>query len=241
MSKIAILNYSGNVGKTTLAHDLLHYRMSDYILIHVESVNADGKENTIIRGENGEQLHIEMLLNDNLIMDIGSSNLEAFFYSGERESDILNSIDLFIVPVIPDIKQQRDTIKTVHDLLEKGVAANKIIVIPNMVENNTPTPPKETFAILSTALQELNVPFDLKNGIERHQLYGKGNRLADMITQEDHFSLMEAAKAVGDMDKARYHATQHTRQKQLRGLNAHYQKVKDRIMSIINANNKRKN
>lgn len=241
MSKIAIVNYSGNVGKTTMAHDLLHFRMPDYTLIHVESVNADGKEDMIIRGESGEQLHVEMLLNDDLILDIGSSNLEAFFRSGENEAEILNGIDLFVVPVIPDVKQQRDTVKTVHDLLERGIPANRIIVIPNMTESNTPEYAEEKFLILTEAMRGFGVSFDMKNAIEKHQLYGKGNRLADMISQEDHFSLMEAAKAAGDMEKARYHATQHTRQRQLRSLNDKYQKIYNRFINIIHVNNKRKN
>lgn len=53
--KVAIINFSGNVGKTTIARHLLLPRIKDAELISIESANA-------LRG--------------NLIVDIGASNVE---------------------------------------------------------------------------------------------------------------------------------------------------------------------
>jgi hypothetical protein len=36
------MNFSGNVGKTTLARDLFKPRLTDYKLISVEEANEDG-------------------------------------------------------------------------------------------------------------------------------------------------------------------------------------------------------
>ena len=76
--KIALINYSGNVGKTTMARDVFKRRLPGYEIVSVESVNNDGQESVIIRGDDGENLHIEIIYNDGLILDVGSSNLEAF-------------------------------------------------------------------------------------------------------------------------------------------------------------------
>lgn len=102
--RIAVLNYSGNVGKTTISRDLLKYRMPDHQIVTVESVNSDGKETLVICGDKGDDIYTEMLLNDNIILDIGSSNLESFIHSTEQEREIMNNIDLFIIPITGEKK-----------------------------------------------------------------------------------------------------------------------------------------
>ena len=49
--KVAVINFSGNVGKTTIARHLLVPRMAGAELIAVESINADEGQATAIRGE----------------------------------------------------------------------------------------------------------------------------------------------------------------------------------------------
>ena len=48
--KIAVINFSGNVGKSTVARHLLLPRIDGAELIAVESVNADGGEVQALRG-----------------------------------------------------------------------------------------------------------------------------------------------------------------------------------------------
>lgn len=102
--KIAVLNYSGNVGKTTLSRDMLYYNLQNYDLVTIESVNSDGKEKVIIRGEDGDKIYTELLVTDDLILDIGSSNLENYLKNSEIENELISSIDLFVIPVTAEKK-----------------------------------------------------------------------------------------------------------------------------------------
>ena len=49
--KLAVINFSGNVGKTTVARHLLLPRIHGAELIAVESVNADGGEGRRRQGQ----------------------------------------------------------------------------------------------------------------------------------------------------------------------------------------------
>jgi hypothetical protein len=48
--KIAVINFSGNVGKTTVARHLLLPRMAGAEIIAVESINADDGQGQALRG-----------------------------------------------------------------------------------------------------------------------------------------------------------------------------------------------
>lgn len=228
--KIAVLNYSGNVGKTTIARDVLSYRLPDYEMISVESVNSDGKESLVIRGEDGDKIYTEVILNDNLIMDVGSSNLEAFLRSGEKESEIINSIDIFIVPVTPEKKQQADTIKTIRDLLLLGVKPTQINIIFNQVDDTFQSNIDEIFATILSAHRELGISVDTKNMIFRHDLYSQGQKLSEMMSSTDYRAKMENAKKSGKMDEARKWASRYVRQKKIMSLDERYESIFRRLI-----------
>lgn len=228
--KIALLNYSGNVGKTTLARDLFKIRLPDYEIVSIESVNDDGKEDLLIRGEDGDRLYTELLLKDNVILDIGSSNLEAYFISGKKESEIINNIDIFILPVTPELKQQADTGKTLKSLLSAEVDSSKIHIIPNQVVFDPHNPLSDVFSELKKIASKLNIDFDLDYAIERHDLYKNGQSLKEMLSNEDYRAQMEEAKSQGDMDRARTLANKYVRQKKVQKLNEHYQMIFDYLI-----------
>lgn len=132
--KVAVINFSGNVGKTTVARHLLAPRMSNAEVIPVESINSDGTDETAIRGKQFGELQEYLLTVDDAVVDIGASNVEDFVnlmrqYRGSHED-----FDYFVVPTVPASKQQRDTISTIEALAENGVPAKKIRIVFNMVE-----------------------------------------------------------------------------------------------------------
>ena len=49
--KVAVINFSGNVGKSTVARHLLAPRLNNAEVIPVESINSDGTDETAIRGK----------------------------------------------------------------------------------------------------------------------------------------------------------------------------------------------
>ncbi|RYF34699.1 MAG: plasmid stabilization protein, partial [Cytophagaceae bacterium] len=114
--KVAVINISGNVGKTTVAGYLLKPRMGAAPLISVESVNldasADGLEVEKMRGTKYGDLQNQLMELDAAIIDVGASNSEDFLKLMQQYSDSHEEFDYFIVPVVKERKQLADTIST---------------------------------------------------------------------------------------------------------------------------------
>lgn len=228
--KIAVLNYSGNVGKTTLSRDMLYYNLQNYDLVTIESVNSDGKEKVIIRGEDGDKIYTELLVTDDLILDIGSSNLENYLKNSEIENELISSIDLFVIPVTAEKKQQADTLKTVRDIVALG-ASNNIAIVFNQIDDKTDV--EEVFSDLISALIKLKVNVNPENTIFRHDLYSRGQELSEMITDDDFKTLILEAKQAGDNKLAREYADHYIRQTKVNRLIKVYSNIFDNLMKIV--------
>jgi len=74
--KVAVINFSGNVGKTTIARHLLAPRIPDADFIAVESINADEGQERPVRGKQFGELQEYLQTVDNAVVDIGASNVE---------------------------------------------------------------------------------------------------------------------------------------------------------------------
>lgn len=132
--KIAVINFSGNVGKSTVARHLLAPRIPDAQVLAVETINSDGTEDEAVKGkEFGELLEALQLL-DAAVVDLGASNVEAVMTIMRLYRKSHEDFDYYVVPVIPEPKQIRDTISTINALAELGVPAKKIRVVFNKVE-----------------------------------------------------------------------------------------------------------
>lgn len=132
--KVAVINFSGNVGKSTVARHLLAPRMNAAPVIPVETINSDGTEDAAIKGKQFGELQETLMLIDDAVVDVGASNVEDFInlmrqYKGSHEE-----FDYFVVPVVPASKQQRDTISTIEALAAIGVPAKQIRLVFNLVE-----------------------------------------------------------------------------------------------------------
>jgi cellulose biosynthesis protein BcsQ len=127
--KVAVINRSGNAGKTTISRHLLAPRMNNSPIISFESTNLDGKEKIVMRGNDFGKLSEALVLVDDIIVDIGSSNIEDFTnlmmeYQGSHED-----LDFYVVPTTTDPKILDDTVKTLTQLQDFGVPASKIRLI----------------------------------------------------------------------------------------------------------------
>ncbi|WP_426148740.1 StbB family protein [Polaromonas sp. DSR2-3-2] len=132
--KNVVINFSGNVGKSTVARHLLGPRLRNAQLIAIESINSDGSQDEAIRGSQFGQLQEAMALMSDAVIDVGASNVEDFInlmtqYKGSHED-----FDFFVVPTVSRAKQQRDTISTIEALADIGIPAKKIRLVFNMVE-----------------------------------------------------------------------------------------------------------
>jgi hypothetical protein len=134
--RIAIINFSGNAGKTTLAAHLFAPRLPGAKVISVETLNIDGANDGVdverMRGTKFADIQREIMMADGpVIIDVGSSNVEAFVKGLQLYAGSHSDIDLWIVPTTKERKTQGDTINTVRTLNAIGVDAKRIHVILN--------------------------------------------------------------------------------------------------------------
>jgi hypothetical protein len=136
--KIAVMNYSGNVGKTTVAGHLLKPRMGEAPIYSVESINqgadADGLEVEKMQGKRFGDLVNEIMPLPAAIVDVGSSNVEVFLKLMQQYAGSHEEFDFFVVPVVKEKKVQADTVNTIHALRAIGVDRQRIRLVFNKVE-----------------------------------------------------------------------------------------------------------
>jgi hypothetical protein len=136
--RIAIINISGNTGKTTVAMHGVDNALPDAEIICVESLNEipkiDGQNLTTLKAEEADKLFEKMLISrnrENLIADIGSSVVEQLLARMVEYDEVHEEFDLILIPVTPENKQQIDTIKTVELLINYGINPDKIRIVFN--------------------------------------------------------------------------------------------------------------
>ncbi|WP_342616482.1 StbB family protein [Rhodoferax sp. GW822-FHT02A01] len=200
--KLAVINFSGNVGKSTVARHLLAPRLKNAQLIAVESINSDGSQDEAIRGKQfGELLEALALMGD-AVVDIGASNVEDFINLMKQYRGSHEDFDYYVIPTVSKAKQQRDTISTIHALTEIGIPAKKILLVFNMVELN------ETPERIFSGLFEYHASarsFTLKPNAVIHvnEIYGKLKGTEQGISDilNDSTDLKEQLKAATDSDE----------------------------------------
>lgn len=138
--KIAVINFSGNVGKTTVARHLLLPRIEGAELISVESLNAGEGKGQAMRGRQFGALQEYLQTIDNAVVDIGASNVEELLDLMQKYRGSQEDFDVFVVPCVPALKQQQDTIATLVELARLGVPPSKVRLVFNMVNSAADVP-----------------------------------------------------------------------------------------------------
>jgi len=94
----------------------------------IESNNSSSsafKVSTLkISGNDFEQLNRQIMMNDDLVLDLGASQIEKFFEEFQQNSSILEEIDFIVVPVIPNIKEIEDTLVLLEILKNANLGIN---------------------------------------------------------------------------------------------------------------------
>lgn len=136
--KLAVINFSGNVGKSTVARHLLAPRIPGCQLVAVESINADDALPMTIRGRQFAELQEYLHTVPDLVVDVGASNVEDLLALMRRYSGSHADFDGFVVPTVPARKQQQDTAATLAELARIGVPAQRIRLVFNQIEDDSP-------------------------------------------------------------------------------------------------------
>ncbi|WP_293042067.1 StbB family protein [Paraburkholderia sp.] len=144
---IAIANCSGNVGKTTATRELLAPRLAHMSVRQIESINTDdsaGPKVEVMIAARFDELHAELMRGRSLLVDIGASNVEEYLNRLDLSEGSHEDYACFVVPVEPESKQMKDTIKTINMLADLGVEPERIRVLLNKVELVKSEPRKVT-------------------------------------------------------------------------------------------------
>lgn len=186
--KVAVLNFSGNVGKTTLATNLLKPRIRNAPVYAIESINADEASNGVdverMRGRRYGELQERLMSLESAIVDVGASNVEEFLKLMQQYHGSHEEFDYFIVPVVKEKKQMADTVNTIRVLSSIGVPRHKIRIVFNMVEVDDVI--EEEFAPLF-GLAELEKSFTLnsKAVIYANEVFDKLKEIGKSLVEVD--------------------------------------------------------
>jgi len=194
--KIAVISFSGNVGKTTIARHLLAPRLPGARVIAIESINAGDGEDDVIRGRQFAELQEYLQVVDDVVVDIGASNVEDLLALMRRYRGSHEDFDIFIVPTVPAGKQQRDTMATLAELSRLGIPAGKVRVVFNMIEEGTDL--ERTFESLLAFLRltpVAQVSPDCRLGVNEifGRVNGSGSDLAAVAADPTDYKAMIAA------------------------------------------------
>ncbi|OED34111.1 hypothetical protein AB832_08390 [Flavobacteriaceae bacterium (ex Bugula neritina AB1)] len=132
---IATINFSGNVGKSTVANHLLMPRLENAVLIPVESINEhEGDKDEVLRGREFQELMERAMIEENAVIDVGASNVEEFMAQMSDYTSSHNDFDYFVIPTVATRKQIDDTWATIEELSDIGVPRDKIKIVFNKMD-----------------------------------------------------------------------------------------------------------
>ena len=150
--KVAVINFSGNVGKTTVARHLLAPRIAGARVIAIESINTDDGQTDALRGRQFAELQEYLQTVDDVVVDIGASNVEDLLSLMRKYRGSHEDFDYFVIPTVPALKQQQDTVATLAELIRIGIPASKLRVVFNQVEDDARI--LQTFDILLDFIEQ---------------------------------------------------------------------------------------
>lgn len=134
--KICVINFSGNVGKSIVSQHLFKPRLENSEIIAVESINSDGTTDEKIKGKRFTDIMDKVLEHDNVIVDVGASNVEDFMQQMNNAIGSQDDFNFFVVPTIFKNKQITDTINTIDALSEMGIEKERIRLLFNMIDDD---------------------------------------------------------------------------------------------------------
>jgi hypothetical protein len=200
--KVAVINFSGNVGKTTVARHLLAPRIDGAEVIAIESINADDGQAKALRGRHFGELQEYLQTVDNVVVDIGASNVEDLLALMDRYRGSHEDFDYFVVPTVPALKQQQDTIATLTQLARLGIPESKLKVAFNQVEDDVKV--DEAFDTLLAFIDQnpithVSVQCRLGTNEIYERVKGTGKDLAELAGDAtDYKALIAKAQSTAD-------------------------------------------
>lgn len=213
--KVAVISYSGNVGKTTVAAHLLAPRIPVAKIHAVETINETATEMGLeveqLRSERFVALYKGLLTASDAIVDVGASSAEDFIARMAKIDSSHVEIDYFVVPTTPGGKEQRDTVRTLQALGEVGVEPGRILVLFNRVRSEDV---KEEFAPIFGFARQRGFVARAEAAIEENEVFdllsARKTSIAAVLADETDYRQMVRDVAPDDKKKAAYAIDMHT-------------------------------
>ena len=203
-ARIAVINFSGNVGKTTITTNLLRPRMNDSQIFSIETINsgANGDDVEIMKGKKYGELIDSIFEIDSAIVDIGSSNVEDFMKLMKQYDESHDVFDYFIIPVIKEKKAQIDTINTIRSLNGLGVPKHKILTVFNKIDVDDKIE-EEFIPLMLLSEEEELFTFAPKAVIHENEIYDllKSERFGLSELRDDQIDYRKKLKELTDSEE----------------------------------------
>ncbi|ANC47751.1 MULTISPECIES: StbB family protein [Burkholderiales] len=170
--KVAVLNYTGTVGKTTIAAHLLSPHMGNAPIFAVETINETaaglGVDVEQIKGQKFRDLFRKLIALDDAVIDVGASNIEDFLDGMVKFDESHLEFDYFVIPVTSGTKEQKETISMIGTLADFGIPPEKIRIVFNRVEADVAD---EFTHVLNYAKKEKNCIANTDAAIFENELF----------------------------------------------------------------------
>lgn len=154
---VMVVSYSGNVTKTTLTNQMIAPYI-DALVVRFDTVNDRNlREADVEASVRQFRKHAEEVMDcdDNVVIDVGGSNIEAVFTELRGYRFFTKFVTKFVIPTPGSSKEMGDTVETVAHLLQKiNVPAEKIVVVASKVDDEASA---RDFDTLKQILAEMGV------------------------------------------------------------------------------------
>lgn len=175
MSKkvIAITSIAGSVGKTVIAAHILSPRMPTARFLTADRANITaahfGINTEAFSGSEFNKLFSEIMddTENDIIIDVGGSKEGVEFISGMHKTRGQSEITDFIVPTMPEFKDQDGAMKTIELLLNQNVPASKIKVVFMKYTRSV----DDEFDHVLRGMAHHNISIDLRASVEDTPLF----------------------------------------------------------------------
>ena len=182
--RIAVINYSGNTGKSLASNYLLRPHMisqDHYVISDMSIYNKTYSDEILLLSRNSDEVLKSLNNLDSAIVDIAAHTTDCVLSIMQNSFDSHKVFDYFLVPVVKGRQELEDSLNTIKALLKLGVASNSIKVVFNNIDNENNINYLENidndFEYLLSHLNELNISYDTSAVIEHNPLY---SRLAEL-------------------------------------------------------------
>lgn len=140
---VAVLNKSGNVGKTTVVSCMIAPRLFNLAKVaYVELTNTmpdriPAPIGAVYGAHEFADVENELLdakrNNKSMIVDFGASDFNTTLEMLAQYTLFKKAVDLFVLPCLPEGKIQEDTLEVIDNLIDLGIDITKVRVLFNQV------------------------------------------------------------------------------------------------------------